>query len=124
MKHQYTGLKRIIEAFKNSLDGFSYAFREEEAFRQDILLFLIGLIIVFLVPFPFIEKVLLFSALFFIVFAEIVNSAFEGVIDRISSEWHSLSKAVKDMGSLLVLFAFIYFFIVWGGIFFKFLFKV
>lgn len=123
MKHQYTGIRRIFEAFKNSLDGFVFAFREEEAFRQDVILFLLGLIFIFFIHIPFMEKILLFSALFFILFAEIVNSSLEAVIDRISTDWHSLSKAVKDMGSLLVLLAFIYFFIIWGGILFKFLFK-
>ncbi|MBD5398263.1 diacylglycerol kinase [bacterium] len=121
MKHEKKGIKRILSAFKNSFDGFLFAFREEEAFRQDLLFFVIGLVLMFVFDFSIIERVILFSGLFFILFAEIVNSSIEACIDRISSDWHKLSKATKDMGSLLVLFSFVYFFVVWISIFSKFL---
>lgn len=47
MKHEYKGIRRILSAFKNSFDGFLFAFREEEAFRQDLLVFVIGLSLIY-----------------------------------------------------------------------------
>ena len=121
MKHEHKGIKRIVSAFKNSFDGFLYAFREEEAFRQDIFFCVIAAVLIFIFDFNVMERIALFSALFFILFAEVVNSSIEACIDRISSDWHKLSKAAKDMGSLLVLLSFIYFAVVWGAVFARFL---
>ena len=121
MKHEHKGLRRIISAFKNSFDGFLFVFREEEAFRQDLLFFAIGLVLMFVFDFSMIERMMLFSGLFFILFAEVVNSSVEACIDRISPDWHKLSKVAKDMGSLLVLLSFVYFFVIWLCVFCKFL---
>lgn len=121
MKHEYKGVRRIISAFKNSFDGFLFAFHEEEAFRQDLLFFVIGLVVMFVFDFSVIERVLLFSGIFFVLFAEVVNSSVEACIDRISPDWHKLSKAAKDMGSLLVFLSFVYFFVIWISVFGKFL---
>lgn len=121
MKHEKKGVNRILSAFKNSFDGFVFAFHEEEAFRQDLLFCIIGLVLIFAFDFSIIERLMLFSGLFFIIFAEITNSAVEACIDRISPDWHKLSKAAKDMGSLLVFLSFMYFFVVWISIFSKFL---
>ena len=121
MKHQYTGIKRIFSAFKNSFDGFLYAFKEEEAFRQDLLLSSILFVVVYFLPVLRVEKVLLCSGVFFVLFAELTNSAIEACIDRISPEWHSLSKAAKDIGSLLVLLSFVYLIFVWLMICWKFI---
>ena len=113
MKHEFSGIKRIFVAFKNSFDGFVYAFREEEAFRQDLLLSLILFITALSLPVLVVERVLLISSIFFVLFAELVNSAIEACIDRISSEWHILSKASKDIGSLIVLLSFVNLVFVW-----------
>lgn len=121
MKHQYTGIKRIISAFKNSFDGFLYAVREEEAFRQDLLLCAVLFVVVYFLPVLKVEKIILCSGMFFVLFAELTNSGIEACIDRISSEWHSLSKAAKDIGSLLVLLSFIYLIFVWVMICWKFI---
>ncbi len=120
MKHEYKGFRRILSAFKNSFDGFVFAFREEEAFRQDLLFFIVGLIVMFMFDFSMIERLMLFSGLFFVLFAEVVNSSVEACIDRISPDWHKLSKAAKDMGRLLVFLSFVYFFVVWVSVFSRF----
>ena len=121
MKHQYTGIKRIFSAFKKSFDGFIYAFKEEAAFRQDLLLSAILFIVVYFLPVLRVEKIILCSGMFFVLFAELTNSAIEACIDRISPEWHNLSKAAKDIGSLLVLLSFIYLIFVWSMICLKFI---
>ncbi|WP_341815661.1 diacylglycerol kinase [Wolbachia endosymbiont (group B) of Idaea biselata] len=44
---------------------------------------------------------------------EIINTAFETTIERISSEQHILSKKVKDLGSAAVFLSLINFLITW-----------
>ena len=42
MKSKYTGLKRIFMALKYSIDGIASVFKTEAAFRQDLLLCIVG----------------------------------------------------------------------------------
>lgn len=113
MKNTATGFKRILKAFTFSFDGFKAAFHDEAAFRQDLMVCLAGMIALFFLKQPLIETALMAFSLFFILFAELVNSAVEAVIDRISSDYHILSKKAKDIGSLLVLLSFINAGVIW-----------
>lgn len=114
MKSANTGLKRILVAFKYSFDGFKSAFKSEAAFRQDCLVFIIGTIIALLLALPLWQKALLIASLLLILLMELVNTAIETVIDRISQEYHELSKKAKDIGSLLVLLSFTNAILIWG----------
>lgn len=113
MKPGKTGLERILNAFKYSRDGFIAAFKSEEAFRQDVLLCSILFIITLILNISFIEKIFLFSTLFLVIIAELINTAIEAIIDRISHEIHPLSKIAKDIGSCIVLVSFVYLILVW-----------
>ena len=119
MKPGKTGIERIWDAFKYSVDGFKATFKTEAAFRQEMFLCLVGIPIILLLRITMVDKLLLFSGLFFIVFAELVNTAVEVIIDRISDKIHPLSKKAKDIGSLMVLLAILYAATVWGLILFK-----
>ncbi len=112
MKSTDTGIKRILKAFKYSYDGFIASFKSEIAFRQDCLVFIIGIFFVFLFPFSYIERALLTASLLLILIMELVNTAIETIIDRISDDYHELSKKSKDIGSLLVLLSFINLFVI------------
>lgn len=116
MKATEKGIKRILKAFTYSRDGFVATFKSEEAFRQDLLFCLVmGIFLPFL-PISGGNLALMLMALFFIPIMELVNTAVESVVDRIGDEFHPLSKKAKDIGSLLVLVAFVQFFLVWGVI--------
>lgn len=116
MKSSYTGIKRIFKAFTYSYDGFCAAFQSEAAFRQDLLFCGIFLLIALALPVAIISKVILIFSLMLILLMELVNTAIEVVIDRISDEYHVLSKKAKDIGSLLVLLSFLNMGIVWIGL--------
>ncbi len=105
--------KRIINALGYSLDGFASAYKSEAALRQDLLIFLLGTILAFQLNISPIEKVILVFSLFLIVLMELVNTALEVIIDRISKEWHPLSKKAKDIGSLLVMLSFANMLFIW-----------
>lgn len=122
MKSTDTGIRRILKAFIYSRDGFSAAFRSEAALRQDLLVFVVFSLIALFLDLMLWQKALLISSLLFIVIMELVNTAVETVIDRISPDYHELSKKAKDIGSLLVLLSFINAFLIWGAFLYPLLF--
>ena len=113
MKSSLSGYKRILKAFVYSWQGFKAVFKSEEAFRQDIFVLVVGTVICFCLNLSGIQRALMIFSLFLILLMEAVNSAIEIIIDRISEEYHPLSGRAKDVGSLLVLLAFINAFVVW-----------
>jgi diacylglycerol kinase (ATP) len=98
-----SGLKRIYSAFWYSIDGLTSAWKHEHAFRQEAALFLAGSIIALSLHISAFEKLLLIGVLTLILIVELINSAIEAVVDRISLERHPLSKNAKDFGSAAVL---------------------
>ena len=116
MKTNKSGIQRILNAFKYSYEGFISAFKSEEALKQDVIVFVIFTIIALLLPICFFKTAILISSLLFIIFAELVNTAIETIIDRISEEYHELSKKAKDIGSCLVLLSFINAILIWSSI--------
>lgn len=114
MKSQDKGGMRIVKAFGYSWNGFVSAWKSEVAFRQDMFVFVLGTILLFFLPVSLIEILFLWGSLAFILFAELVNTAIETVVDRISDDYHLLSKKAKDIGSLLVCLSCMYAFVVWA----------
>ncbi len=115
MKATDTGIKRILKAFTYSRDGFTSAFKSEAALRQDLAVFIVFSIIALCLNLLVWQKALLICSLLFIVIMELVNTAVEVIIDRISQDYHELSKKAKDIGSLLVLLSFLNALILWAA---------
>jgi len=99
------GLKRITLATGFSLQGLKSAFVHEAAFRQELLLFIVLLPLACYLDVTQLERILLIAPLFLVLIIEIINSAIEAVVDRISTEKHELSGRAKDLGSAAVLIA-------------------
>lgn len=102
MKSKYTGIKRIIHAFGYSFDGLASVFKSEAAFRQDLIICIIGIVLQFFINVPKISRILMLFSLVFIIIAELINTAIETVVDRIGPEKNILSKRAKDIGSAIV----------------------
>lgn len=100
-----SGLKRIYSAFFYSLQGLRAAWQGEHAFRQEMTLFIIGSIVALVLRISAFEKLMLIGVLALILIVELMNSAIEAVVDRVSLERHPLSKNAKDFGSAAVLLA-------------------
>lgn len=113
MKPGKKGISRIKDAFKYSWHGFKATFKTEEAFRQELFLCAILLPIAFFLDVSKVERLFLISSLIIVLLMELVNSAVEAVVDRISDDYHDLSKKAKDIGSLLVLVSFSYVLFTW-----------
>lgn len=117
MKSTDTGITRILKAFTYSYEGFKAAYVSEAAFRQDIAFCIICSILLFFFPSSTSEKIYLASVLLLILIAELINTAIETLVDRISPEYNKLSKKAKDIGSLIVLLAFVYAIMQWWSVF-------
>jgi diacylglycerol kinase (ATP) len=98
-----SGLRRIFAAFFYSIDGFKSAWKNEHAFRQELLLVITGSVIAMVLPVSSFEKLMMIAVLVLILVVELINSALEAVVDRVSLERHVLSKNAKDFGSAAVL---------------------
>lgn len=116
MKSPHTGIKRIVVAFRYSFQGIAATFKSEAAFRQNLVFFLVFSVTALWLPVMGIEKALMISSVFLILLMELVNTAIEAVIDRISPDYHDLSKKAKDIGSALVMMAYVHVALVWGVI--------
>lgn len=98
-----SGYKRILFALLYSLDGFKTAWKHEHSFRQELVLVVCGVIVALALPVSAFQKLMLIMVLLLILIVELINSAIEAVVDRVSLERHSLSKNAKDFGSAAVL---------------------
>ncbi len=96
------GIKRVIRATGFSMQGLKAAWTHEAAFRQELILAAIMLPIALLVEVTTVERVLLILGLFMVLIVELLNSAIEAVVDRISDELHPLSGRAKDRASAAV----------------------
>ncbi|MGV7208961.1 diacylglycerol kinase [Oxalobacteraceae bacterium A2-2] len=103
--HTNKGLKRILAAIRYSIDGFRAAWRHEEAFRQEVVVLVVGTIIACVLRISAFERLMLIGVLVLILIIELINSSIEAVVDRVSLERHPLSKNAKDFGSAAVLLA-------------------
>lgn len=112
-KRSGKGFGRLQRAFAWSMAGLKAAFVHEAAFRQELLL------CVFLIPPAFflgktgVEKAMLLGSLLLILIVELLNSAVEATVDRISTEDHELAGRAKDLGSAAVFLSLVNAGIVW-----------
>ncbi|MFZ6743852.1 diacylglycerol kinase [Undibacterium sp. JH2W] len=98
-----SGLRRIFSAILYSIDGLCSAWKNEHAFRQELVLVVTGSIIALFLPVSAFAKLMMIAVLILILIVELINSAIEAVVDRVSLERHTLSKNAKDFGSAAVL---------------------
>ncbi len=108
-----TGVKRVFNAFFYSLDGLKAAIKHEDAFRQEMLLAIILIPLALYLEPGAIGRALMIASVLLVLIVELLNSAVEAAVDRISLENHHLIKRAKDMGSAAVLIALINVAIIW-----------
>ncbi|MDD5036933.1 MAG: diacylglycerol kinase [Methylococcaceae bacterium] len=107
------GWSRIKAAFFNSSKGFKATWIHEEAFRQEVLLLVIGVPLGLWLGKTGVEKALLLGSVLLVLIVELLNTGIEIVVDRISFERHELSGRAKDVGSAAVLTSLVLALVVW-----------
>lgn len=115
-KPDHRGLGHVIKATRYSLKGIRAALQYEEAFRLELMAMVLMVPAAIYLGQTGIERALMVGSLLLVLIAELVNSAVEAIVDRISIEHHILSGRAKDIGSAAVFIALINVAAVWGFI--------
>ena len=98
-----TGLDRVLHAAGYSWQGLLAAYREESAFRQEFWLASILVPTAFWLGRSWVEVTLLAGSAVLVLVVELLNSAIEAAVDRVSLDLHELARNAKDFGSAAVL---------------------
>jgi diacylglycerol kinase (ATP) len=89
-------------ALKYSFHGFIGCFKNEVAFRQEVILGVANLIAVLVIPLPLAVRLSMITLWVLLISVELLNSAIEAVVNIASPEYHELAKRAKDYGSAAV----------------------
>ena len=108
-----TGLKRLWNACHYSAAGLAAAYRHEDAFRQEALLAVFLIPLALILPTTGVGHALMIASVLLVIIVELLNSAIEAAVDRISLDDHLLAKRAKDIGSAAVLISLLNVLAVW-----------
>ena len=111
-------LLHLWKAFVYSLQGVRKTFYDEIAFRIELA------VAVILIPAALLLPVLLIVSILLVLIIELLNTAVEAAVNRISTEQHTLSAKAKDAGSAAVFMASINLVVVWGIVLFDLIFNI
>ncbi|MDA0677087.1 MAG: diacylglycerol kinase [Chloroflexi bacterium] len=102
-----TGVLHFFDGLRYGSRGLRAAFSHAEAFRQELVVFVVAVVVAVLLGDTAVERAILIGVLFPVLIAELVNTAIETVVDRIGTEHHELSGRAKDIGAAAVLLSII-----------------
>lgn len=108
-----TGLKRVWNALHYSMAGLRTAYANEDAFRQEVFLAIVLIPLALWLPVGMLGKAVMIGSVLLVLIVELLNSAIEAAVDRISLDKHQLSKRAKDIGSAAVFVALVNVVVVW-----------
>jgi diacylglycerol kinase (ATP) len=109
-----TGLRRVANATSFSFAGLRAAWREEAAFRQELVLCAVLVPAAVWLGETAVERALLIGSCLLVLIVELLNSGIEAVVDRVGAEHHRLSGQAKDLGSAAVFLSLLLVLVVWG----------
>jgi len=108
------GVKRIINAFFYSMEGFGSAYKHEQAFRQEMMLAVVLVPVALLLPVGWLGKALMIGSVLLVLIVELLNSAVEWCVDLAAEQQrHPFAKRAKDMGSAAVFLSLVNCLVVW-----------
>jgi diacylglycerol kinase (ATP) len=108
------GLRRLWNALRYSLAGLRAAYQHEDAFRQEVLLAIVLIPVAVVAPTSPIGKALMIGSVLLVLIVELLNSAIEATVDRISLEDHNLAKRAKDISSAAVMLSLVNLAVTWA----------
>ncbi|MEW6558926.1 MAG: diacylglycerol kinase [Pseudomonadota bacterium] len=111
-----TGLSRVYHAGINSLSGLREAWRTESAFRQELTLAVVMLPLALWLGHTWTERAVLVGSVLMVLIVELLNTAIEYTVDRVSLEQNPLSKTAKDLGSAAVLLTLLLCALIWAAV--------
>ncbi len=84
------------------MKGLRACFRHEASFRLEVFMAIVVIPLGLWLGQGAIEKLVLVTFPVLVLSAELLNSAIEAVVDKVSPEFHELAGRAKDMGSAAV----------------------
>ncbi|MDR2151797.1 MAG: diacylglycerol kinase [Helicobacteraceae bacterium] len=114
MKRQKSLGFSLLRNFKHSLNGLIEVTKNETPMKAELLALIVGSAILIVWDIPFVYRAILFISLLLPIFAELINSAIERVVDLITSDYHELAKAAKDAGSAIVFLSLVITGLIWA----------
>jgi diacylglycerol kinase (ATP) len=96
---------RVFRAAQYSEQGIRSAWRDEAAFRQELVLVLLLAPLTLWLPLPRTDTVVLLALMGLVLVAELLNSGLEAIVDMASPDIHVLAAKAKDCGSAAVFVA-------------------
>ncbi|MFB9135694.1 diacylglycerol kinase [Vibrio olivae] len=111
-----TGITRILYTFIHSLNGFRWLTKNETAFQQELILLAPLTILAIYLDISLMHTITVIVSMLFVLFAEMVNTAIEAVVDRIGLNYHPLSGVAKDIGSAMVFLSMVMCLMIWGAV--------
>lgn len=112
------GVSHVIKAFGFSMAGFRDALRYEEAFRIELTLFVVLAPVALWLGHSGVDRALMVGSLLLVLITELMNSAVEATVDRISEDDHDLARRAKDIGSAAVFVSLVSVPVVWSLVLF------
>ncbi len=109
-----TGLRRLFNALGYSMAGIRAAYKNEDAFRQEVLMAIVLIPLALYLGKTGFESAVMIASVLLVIIVELLNSSIEATVDRISLENHDLAKRAKDIGSAAVLLSLVNLAVVWG----------
>ncbi len=109
-----SGIARIVKAIGCAFQGLLSAYSHEQAFRQEVWLALVAIPVALILSVGFLAQAVMIASVLLVMIVELVNSAIEAAVDRISLERHPLAKQAKDIGSAAVLLTILNMTVIWA----------
>ena len=102
-KEQKLSNSNFIDAFKNAIEGLIYATTTQSNIKKQLVIAVVVMILSLFYNFTTTEFLCLMFAVVFVIFAEMVNTAIETVVDLYTDLYHPKAKIAKDVGAGAVL---------------------
>ena len=96
---------RFIDSVNCAIEGILYTARTQKHMRRHFVASFLVLSLALLLRVSPVEFMLISLAVSFVLFAELLNTAIEVVVDMISPEFHPMAKIAKDVAAGAVLVA-------------------
>lgn len=95
----------IQKSFGYAFQGVRTAVKREPNIRIHIIFALLALLLAAFLDFSYIEWIILFLTIFFVIMLELINTAMEALVNLVSPEIKDEAKVAKDVAASAVLFA-------------------
>jgi len=96
-------MTKFVKSFRHALDGIRHAAKTERNFRIELVSTFIALALSFLLPLSGTELAIVFLMIGVILSLELLNTAFEHLMDMLSPQFHAKVKIIKDLAAGAVL---------------------